>query len=262
MVSTDLSSGHAAPAGSLVLLRGLARQAAHWGDLPTQLAQSLNMPVYCPDLPGMGEASVQTPACSIPLQTLQLLPRLLGHIPAPWHLVGMSLGGMVALELARQQSAQVASVVLINSSVASLSPFYQRLQWPMYPKVLACLLASAATREALILQMTSAYSASEPHPALAQWQGIARRQPVSTVNALRQLWAASRYQLQGVPECAGLVITSAADQLVSPRCSEALSHALGWPLRRHPSAGHDIALDDPRWLYQQLQDFYQTLSSK
>lgn len=262
MVSTDLTSGHAAPAGSLVLLRGLARQAAHWGDLPAQLAQSLNMPVFCPDLPGMGEAIGQTPACTISQQTLQLLPRLLGHIPPPWHLVGMSLGGMVALELARQQSAQVASVVLINSSVASLSPFYQRLQWPMYPKVLACLLASARKREALILQMTSAYSLPDQHPALELWQQIALRQPVSTVNVLRQLWAASRYQLQSAPNCAGLVMTSTADKLVSPRCSDALSRALSWPLWRHQGAGHDIALDDADGLKQRLVEFYTELSSK
>lgn len=261
MVSTNLTGAYSSNtlSGSVVLLRGLARQAAHWGDVPARLAEQLQLPVYTPDLPGMGNASALTPSRSLAEQAQQLLPQLQGAA-APWHLVGMSLGGMLALELARQYPDAVQSVVIINSSVATLSPFYQRLQWPMYPHVLRCLAASAAQRELLILTMTS--NQPSPHPALALWQELARQQPVLRCHALRQLWAASHYRLDEAPSCAGLVISSASDRLVSPRCSDALAQFLGWPARQHPTAGHDIALDDADWLLRQLTDFYSSLSSK
>ena len=42
------------------------------------------------------------------------------------------------------------------------------------------------------------------------------------------------------------------DRLVSPRCSQRLAAAWKVPLALHPSAGHDLPLDDPDWLLAQL----------
>jgi pimeloyl-[acyl-carrier protein] methyl ester esterase len=38
--------------------------------------------------------------------------------------------------------------------------------------------------------------------------------------------------------------------------SERLSKAFGYPLRVHPDAGHDLALDAPDWVIAQLQEFF------
>ncbi len=254
MVSTDLKN----PQGSVVLLRGLARQAAHWGDVPAMLQQHIAMPVYCPDLPGMGLASSEVVPWTL-AEHVQLLKRRLDHqVPKPWHLVGLSLGGMAALELAVQAQADVHSVVLINSSVSNLARFYQRLQWRRYPTVLRCFYQDAQQREALILQLTSRQTS--PHPALGRWQQLALAHPLRKSAVLKQLWAASRYQLESTPTCQGLVVVSDGDQLVSPRCSEQLAQTLHWPLVRHAWAGHDLPLDDAPWLISQLQRFYQSLS--
>lgn len=269
MVSTNMMLSSPAanprqPSGSWILLRGLARQAAHWGDVPTSLSTTLHMPVYCPDLPGMGMARDEVPAYSLQRQTQQLLARISDEIAKPWYVVGMSLGGMVALELARTRPDVVAGVVVINSSLASLSPFYQRLRWQAMPTVLRCLLASAMAREALILQRTSALrpKCCSGHPALPLWQQIAQQQPLRTAYALRQLWAASRFHLDQAPRCHGMVLSSEGDQLVMPSCSDALADYLRWPQQRHPWAGHDLALDDADWLLRQLATFYHSLSSK
>lgn len=255
MVSTDLK----AQIGSVVLLRGLARQAAHWGDVPAKLQQSVAMPVYCPDLPGMGVACHEAVPWSLAEHVQLLKCRLEQQVPKPWHLVGLSLGGMAALELALQAQADVQSVVLINSSASNLTPFYQRLQWRRYPTVLRCFYQDAQQREALILQLTSRQAS--PHPALWRWQQLALAQPLRKSAVLKQLWAASRYQLASTPTCHGLVMVSDGDQLVSPRCSERLAQTLHWPLVRHTSAGHDLPLDDAPWLIAQLQHFYQSWSS-
>jgi predicted alpha/beta hydrolase family esterase len=44
------------------------------------------------------------------------------------------------------------------------------------------------------------------------------------------------------------VLRSLGDQMVSPHCSAALARHWACALWEHPSAGHDLALDDPQWL--------------
>ena len=68
-------------------------------------------------------------------------------------------------------------------------------------------------------------------------------------NALRQLLAAMRFRApRHKPEVPLLILASASDRLVDPRCSQRL--AAGWhsTLIMHPDAGHDLPLDDARWV--------------
>jgi pimeloyl-ACP methyl ester carboxylesterase len=74
------------------------------------------------------------------------------------------------------------------------------------------------------------------------------------MNALRQLWAAARFAApSAVPAIPTLLLASAQDALVSVQCSRAIAQAWGVPLHEHPLAGHDLSLDDPRWVAQQVQ---------
>jgi predicted alpha/beta hydrolase family esterase len=54
-----------------------------------------------------------------------------------------------------------------------------------------------------------------------------------------------------------LLLASAQDQLVDPRCSAALAHAWHRPLVRHTSAGHDLPLDDGAWVISQIRQWLQ-----
>jgi hypothetical protein len=49
-----------------------------------------------------------------------------------------------------------------------------------------------------------------------------------------------------------LVLCSAADTLVDPDCSRRIAAALGASLAVHPSAGHDLPLDDGAWMAEQV----------
>ena len=49
-----------------------------------------------------------------------------------------------------------------------------------------------------------------------------------------------------------LLLTSAGDTLVDPRCSQRLARVWGLPIAEHPSAGHDLPLDDGPWLAGQI----------
>ena len=124
-----------------VLLRGLTREAAHWGEFVPALQARSNAPVICLDLPGAGlrhrdtspaRLEALTDACRAALQA--------AGTAGPVRLLGLSLGGMVAADWAARHPQQVAQAVLVNSSAAGLSPLPQRLQprhWPLALGLLA-----------------------------------------------------------------------------------------------------------------------------
>jgi len=244
----------------LLLIRGLSREQRHWGRFRPMLAGALANPVLSYDFAGCGLLYQQPSPCSIAalrqsvrLQ-LQHAPQFNGKV----HLVAISLGGMLAVDWAAQYPQEVASLSLINSSARPLSPFYQRLHWRNYPQILRSLLLPAARREQLILQLTSATPALHAG-VLANWQLWQQQRPVSTLNTLRQLWAASRFRAPASLLCPTVLFSSCGDKLVSPQCSAALARYWQVPHIQHPWAGHDLPLDDASWLVAQLATFINTV---
>ena len=239
-----------------VLLRGLAREARHWGGFPAALQQHVpaGAAVVTLDLPGNGSRWAEASPASVParVEAARAELRRSPH-PAPYVLVALSLGGMVALHWAAAAPRELRGCVLINSSVGALSPCWHRLRPGSYGQLLALMLPGrpAVAREGAILRLTSNAVA---RTALApQWAAYARQSPVSRGNVLRQLAAALRYRGQaGAPAVPVLLLASREDRLVSVRCSRAMARAWGSPLREHGSAGHDLPLDDPDWVVRQL----------
>ena len=236
-----------------VLLRGLGREARHWGSLPGLLAAATGSRIYTPDLPGNGRLWRQPSASSIAGQLSQLRQQLVTTLRhGPVQVLAISLGGMVALEWATHHPEEVARLALVNTSLAGLAPPWQRLRWQRYPALLRLLWQDTAMREHGILQITSNLP-TRRQAVLHDWQQWQQACPVSASNLLRQLAAAARYRPPTAwPRCPVLLLNSQQDQLVHPRCSQRLAQASGWPLRLHPYAGHDLALDDPLWLAQQV----------
>ena len=240
----------------VVLIRGLAREQRHWGEFRQLLQQQLPNPVLAVDLPGMGQASAQSSPLEISKIAQQLSVSLSQQGLGSCHLLAMSLGAMVAMSCATLYPQQVASLVLINSSAAGLTPFYQRLNWRCYPKVLQALVTSVAKREQLILQLT----ANNPQiwqQQLPHWQRYGSEIPVSRSNVFRQLLAASRFKLPAKPSCPVLLLASRADRLVNWQASASIARHWQVPLHLHTLAGHDLALDAPYWVVQHAQQFYQ-----
>jgi pimeloyl-ACP methyl ester carboxylesterase len=238
-----------------VLLRGLAREARHWGDFPQRLRARLppGDEVLALDLPGNGsrwrERSPATVAGMVEAARAQV------HGRTPCVLVAMSLGGMVALEWAASAPAQVHGCVLINSSLGAFSPFWQRLRPGCYGPLLRALLpGSPRGRERAIYRMTSNLPVRDA--VLDQWIAYAQDHPVAARNVLRQLVAAARFRAPARVPVPVLVLASAGDRLVSAECSRALARAWSLPLREHPAAGHDLALDDPGWIAEQVRDWW------
>lgn len=247
-----------------VLLRGLTREAGHWGGFAARLRHAVDAPVVALDLPGNGtrhrepspwQVQAMASACRAQLQQA-------GHAP-PYAVVAMSLGAMVALDWAATAPGTLRGCVLINTSVRGFSPFWQRLRPANYTTVLRLMLAGATAleREQAVLAMTSGKPAD--HAALpSAWAELARLRPVAPANALRQLVAAARYRApRSAPDVPALVLASAGDRLVSPECSRRLAQAWGWPLAVHPDAGHDLPLDDPHWVVAQIVGWWRAQGS-
>jgi pimeloyl-ACP methyl ester carboxylesterase len=242
---------------SWVLLRGLTREARHWGRFPGVLAAACpGADILTPDLPGAGRRHGEISPVSVAGLLAGVRDSLRAAGPAPpYRLLGLSLGGMVALEWAARHPEEVAGCVLINTSLRPLSPFFQRLAPRHYPALLRAAFGPAGpeAREALILGLTSRLALDRP-ALLRAWSAWRRECPVSAGNALRQLAAAARYRLPpGLPPLPILVLAAARDALVAPACSARLAESWGLPLALHPEAGHDLPLDDPEWVAERTR---------
>ena len=240
-----------------VLLRGLMREARHWGGFPAQLQQAFpNATIITPDLPGNGRLWRERSPARIEdmVEHCRATLRDLGHTP-PYHLLALSLGGMVAKCWSEAHPEEVSAMVLINTSMRPTNPFHHRLRPANYAALMRMAFESdPARREETILRLTSARGAVPD--VLAAWSGYARQCPVSRVNALRQLLAAARFRANGAPVATRvLLLASSGDRLVNPQCSQTLAQAWGAKLAEHSQAGHDLPLDDPAWLMQQVRDW-------
>ncbi|KXB30702.1 hydrolase [Dechloromonas denitrificans] len=246
-----------------ILLRGLTRECRHWGDFPETLQRECSgATVCCIDLPGNGSLHAQ----ASPPQVLAMAEHCrtqLGErgIDPPYFLLAMSLGAMVAIDWANRHPAELAGCVLINTSLRPFSPFYHRLRPRNYPSLLPMLLGQgdASCREKTILRLTS--SQPERPEKQAEWAVYARQNPVSPGNAWRQLLAAARYRAPlHKPAPPMLVLGSAQDSLVNPACSRQLARLWNVAFAEHPTAGHDLPLDDGAWVASQIRCWHEKLS--
>jgi len=251
-----LRSNDAAHVPPWVLLRGLTREQRHWGTFVSALQQAQpDARVVTLDLPGNGELHRERSPAQVDAMAAHCRQALRDRgIAPPYRVLAMSLGAMVATSWCVQHPQDIARLVLINTSLRPFSPWYHRLRPRRYATLLRLMLTrpGAAAWERAVLRLTS--NAQPLDDALVQrWAGYRGERPVSAANALRQLWAAARYRAPRAKPCAEvLLLASARDGLVDGRCSAALARAWDCELVLHPWAGHDLPLDDERWVVEQV----------
>ena len=239
-----------------VFLRGLGREARHWGDFPQRFAQTVPAEnITLQDLAGNGVFHAQRSPTSVRAMVEFIRQQLAdAKVKSPHQLVAMSLGAMVAIEWAAQYPAEVARLVLINTSMRPLSNSAERLRPQNWPALAAVALrwSNAGFAERTIFRLTcnrvDTRTADE-----ATWLEIRATAPVGAANLTRQLVAASRYRAPATePLCPMLVLSSGADALVNPVCSHHLASSWQVAHRQHPWAGHDLPHDDAHWVGHQV----------
>jgi pimeloyl-ACP methyl ester carboxylesterase len=232
-----------------VLLRGLMRDARHWGGFPAVFADTLGCEAPLTlDLPGNGNLCGQSSPASVPAMAAWVRAELRRRgIAPPYRVLAMSLGAMVTVAWAAEASEDIDAAVLVNTSLKGHSRFYERLRPAAWPLLLRMALANPAPREveASILRLTSRH-APDADGLITEWVRWREQSPVSRLNALRQLVAALRFTPPARPTVPLCLLVGLGDTLVNPRCSQNLARDWASPLFSHPSAGHDLPLDDPR----------------
>ena len=245
----------------MVLLHGLGCTWRTWS--PVLPALTMERDVLALDLPGFGSSA------RLPLGVLPTVPALADAVEreldaaglAAAHLVGNSVGGWIALELARRRRA--TSVVAI--SPAGAGSFEER----------ATLLASAVRAYAaakaiapmapmlpgVVALATFIFSEAHSRP----W----RVRPEDAVHAVLALagsvafletleWTVGRYKAEGLGDvrCPVLLAWGSEDRVLAP--SQAAQFAAAIPhaeLRLLPGLGHIPMPDDPALVARTILEF-------
>ena len=247
-----------------VLLRGLMRESRHWGEFPQLFQQTVAAQrVVAPDFPGNGSLYLKPSADNVN----DMVEFLRGHlreqnVAPPYNLLALSLGAMVAVAWSEHYPHELEKMVLINTSLAPCNPFYHRLRPANYPALFRQMLfGSSAQREKLVLKLTSnlASHSLRKQSIVESWINYALRYPVSRANILRQLRAAMGNRASDTaPAIPTLLLVAQQDKLVNAKCSLKLCESWHCDIRIHPTAGHDLPLDDGEWVAKQVKGWLMT----
>ena len=241
-------------------LRGLVRGRHHWhGFIEAFERRFPDRKIGLLDLPGNGELFLERSPASVPKMMERVRQDFLAQ-KIPGHdgfIFALSLGGMVGIEWLLRYPEDFQGAVLVNTSLAHLSPPWQRMR----PGAVVNGLKTIGNithydKEILLLENTS--NCSDQYEIVAkEWAKEREIHPVSVPNSLRQILAAARYKPARKPTQNILLLSSTADRLVSFECSKAIAVNYNWKLQLHSSAGHDLTLDDPKWCLDQVDSFTQ-----
>jgi pimeloyl-[acyl-carrier protein] methyl ester esterase len=242
-----------------LLLRGLAREQRHWHEFRALLAERVGAGrVHLLDVAGTGSEHARWPRPSVEWMAADVARRW-SALPAAgqgarWGVIGLSLGGMIALELCQKLPHRLSLAVIINAS-SRATPRRARLR-PAAAVGLARAAFSAdpVQREQRILSCTSALPRAERLRYARLSAEFDRDGRPSAWTVLAQLAAAARFVAPPRSSVAArlLFICSRNDALVHPRSSRDLAAWYGAACDEHPWAGHDLPLDDPLWLCERV----------
>lgn len=250
---------------SYLFLRGLSRNQFHWKNRDVY-EKNLENECHFLDLPGFGTNAKFSSPKDIELIT--------DNLKSQWDklknldtqskkvIVGLSLGGVVSLDWV-SRFEDWDGLVMINSSVSDLSTPFQRLQPKNYFKILSYLMTSNPNKiEQIIFDMTCA-STEVKNQMVQDWVEIRKKYPSRNRDVLNQLKAVAAYKSpeKSKIKIPGMVLSSAKDQLVNPKCSLAIAEKFKFDLRISEKAGHDMCVDDHLWMLDQIKNFSESALS-
>ncbi len=238
------------------LFRGLVREKRHWGSFVADLQNTFPDAIITTiDIPGAGDYFKETSPLSIKEMVEKMRPDYLRTKKEneDAYLVAISLGGMISVEWMRHYPNDFKQATLVNTSFGGISPLFHRLLPSAAAFLLKVFILKGREKEARILKLVSNHN-NVFDQTLNSWEKIAAERPVSVSNTLRQLVAGARFKTNKfTPKIPITLLGSTHDKMVSVECSRAISRAWKVPLREHPTGGHDLSVDDPIWLAQEIK---------
>lgn len=243
------------PFGSLpvLLLHGLGANSSSWHLQIPPLVEAGFRPV-APDVRGFGKSGY--PGGGMAISTLAAdAATLLQNLKAtPAHIVGISMGGAIALQLALDHPQTVSKLVLVNT-FASLRP--EKLSIWLYFAFRLLLVHTLG----LPAQARTVARRIFPHPEqeelrqmlIAQITQANPRAYRAVMRALGRFDVTSRLGEIRVPT---LVITGEQDTTVPPNSQQTLVEGIpnAWQIVM-TGAGHAVSVEQPEAFNQLLLDF-------
>lgn len=242
------------PSGSppVLLLHGLGSAGADWALQLEALAEA-GYRVLAPDLRGFGRSSAP-PEVTVEAmaEDMALFLRKLDALPA--HVVGISMGGAVALQLALEHPEAVRKLVLVNT-FARLRP--RNLGEALYflARMLIATMISPQKQAAMVAKRIFPRPEHEP---LRQklYSRIRHTNPCAYKAAMASLRRFNVMHRLGELKMPTLVITGSADTSISPQSQKEMAGRI--PGARQvviEGAGHAVIADSPEAFNRALLDF-------
>lgn len=238
-----------------LLLRGLTRGQGHWGDFPEVLKKQFPQDqILLLDLPGNGFEFREKSPWQIKNYVEFLRSRMKQNAESPkeLHVVAVSLAAMVVIEWMKIYPNEIEKAYLINTSLKGSGSFFERLRPENYGNLIKIFgVRDVREREKMVLKMTSRNLQAQ-EKWIDQFAQHSEECKVDYENFIRQLVAASQSSVTDTPPGSLKILVSRHDNFVNPKCSLKIAKLWGIEPSVHPWAGHDLTLDDPQWVVQQL----------
>jgi pimeloyl-ACP methyl ester carboxylesterase len=240
-----------------ILLRGLARYSDHWRPFEKELSNQLPQThIHHLNTLGNGPKCAANSPITIAAYTDDLrkdfkklkLPKEEKKI-----LVAVSLGGMIALDWV-SRFKDFDHAIIINTSARDLGNPLKRFS-PFALTSVGKILGKPGnlySQEKAILELVTNHGVTEE---LVQWHvELQQKFPTSWSNFGRQMIAAAKFKSPDKLKVPATFIVSQKDKLVASSFSERMAEKYHTNLFVHPTAGHDLGIDDPSWLAKKLKE--------
>jgi pimeloyl-ACP methyl ester carboxylesterase len=224
---------------AITLLPGLACDAQLWRDQLGALAP----------LGPVRVADVHTRHASLPAMAAALLAETEGAL----HLVGTSMGGMVALEAARQAPQRVQSLALLATSARPDTPELRQLRTDAIG-----LFEQGRLREVLQANVAFAFHPAHAAALTADYLAMVERAGAMQLIAQNRAVMARADLRPSLPAigCPTLVVCGRDDRLTPPEHSQEIADAVpGTQLELLDECGHMLTWEQPARVNALLLDW-------
>ncbi len=236
----------------VVLVHGYPLDGAMWSGVARVLAARFR--VFKPDLPGRGETAA--PSEGRLEDYADFVQRLLEALPGPAGLAGFSMGGYVALALARRRPSRLRALALVDTRASADDDAGRSKRDEAIATVRASGVGPIA--EAMVQKLLTERSRTN-RDLVERVERIMRRQKPETVEADLAAMRDRPDAREGLPGIGipTLVLVGEDDVLTPPADSEAMAAAIpGSRLVRIPEAAHLTPMERPGAVAADLGDFF------
>ena len=239
---------------TVLLLHGLGANSSSWIlQLPALLEAGYR--IVAPDIPGFGQSTYPGGGTSVAKMAASLACLLETRLDNPYHVVGISLGGTLALQLALDYPQYVTKLVLVNT-FAKLDLISNPLNWPYFALRFILVHTLGIETQARVVAKSLFPRPGQEYLRQALIEQIAQSNPDGYRAALRAVIQFNAQSRLHEIHCPTLVITGENDTTVPPKNQYDL--ARGIPGAGHAvlsEVGHGLIVEQPEKFNQILLEF-------